>query len=65
MNTQQRIDKIAEELREIYKLNEGPRLIQDMVEEFPHPRKVWNDHPDSDRGIKGGWGMPATSSARA
>lgn len=37
MNTQQRIDSIAEELRVIYNTtNEGPRLIAEMVErEFP------------------------------
>jgi hypothetical protein len=37
MNTQQRIDKITEELRDIYlTTNEGPRLIAEMVErEFP------------------------------
>lgn len=37
MTTQQRIDKITEELRDIYKnTNEGPRLIAEMVKrEFP------------------------------
>lgn len=37
MNTQQRIDRIAEELRDIYQnTNEGKRLIAEMVErEFP------------------------------
>lgn len=37
MTTQQRIDKITEELRDIYlNTNEGPRLIAEMVErEFP------------------------------
>lgn len=57
MNTQQRIDKLTEELRDIYKnTNEGPRLIAEMLErEFPHPRKV----------ISGNlWGMKATDSPR-
>lgn len=37
MNTQTRIDRITEELRDIYqKTNEGPRLIAEMVaQEFP------------------------------
>ena len=66
MTTQQRIDKITEELRDIYlNTNEGPRLIAEMVErEFPHPRKVWNDNPDKDRAIKGGWGMAVTDRGR-
>lgn len=60
MNTQQRIDKVAEELRDIYNnTNEGPKLIQDMVaREFPYPRKVWNE-PQGD-GKPGGYGMPTT-----
>jgi hypothetical protein len=38
MNTQQRIDKITEELRDIYtNTNEGPRLIAEMLKrEFPY-----------------------------
>ena len=63
MTTEQKIDKIAEELREIYKTNEGPRLIADMMDEFPNPRRVWNDKSDTIRGIKAGWGMPATCTA--
>lgn len=44
MTTEERIAKITEELRDIYKnTNEGPRLIRDMVEEFPFPRRLWND----------------------
>ena len=45
MTTEQRIEKIAEELRDIYKnTNEGPRLIHDLVKrEFPFPRRLWND----------------------
>ena len=37
MTTQQRIDKITEDLRALYlNTNEGPRLIAEMVErEFP------------------------------
>jgi len=60
MNTQQRIDKITEELRDIYKTtNEGPRLIAEMVaREFPHPRKVLNG-PTATKDI-GGWGIRAT-----
>lgn len=54
LNTQQRIDKIAEELREIYNTtNEGPRLIAEMIRrEFPEPRKVLDS--------SGGWGPRAT-----
>lgn len=66
MTPQQRIDKITEELRDIYKnTNEGPRLIAEMVKrEFPYPRKVWNDNPDKCRDIKGGWGIPTTDRGR-
>lgn len=62
MTTQQRIDTITEELRALYITdNDAPRLIAEMVErEFPYPRKVWNDNPDTWRNIKGGWGMDAT-----
>lgn len=60
MTTQQRIDAITEELRDIYKnTNEGPRLINEMIRrEFPHPRKVINGPHVSGGG--GGWGMPTT-----
>lgn len=67
MNTQQRIDKITEELRDIYKnTNEGPKLITEMVErEFPYPRKVLKE-PNGYGGEEGmgGWGMPTTQSPR-
>ena len=60
MNTQTRIDRITEELRDIYmNTNEGPRLIAEMVaREFPNPRKIINGphvykHP-------GAWGPLAT-----
>lgn len=34
--TQKRIDTLAEELRDIYQnTNEGPRLIAEMVKQFP------------------------------
>lgn len=61
MNTQERIDKITEELRDIYQnTNEGPKLIAEMVaREFPHPRKVLNG-PHVLKG-KGDWGILATS----
>ena len=57
-NTQQKIYRIAAELREIYKTNEGPRLISELNTEFPNPRKLWNDAKltKSER-----WGEPATS----
>lgn len=66
MTTQQRIDKIAAELRDIYQnTNEGPRLIAEMVgREFPHPRKVWNDYKEPGRSIKGGWGILASERGR-
>lgn len=39
MNAEKRIAEIREELREIYKSdNDAPRLIQEMLKEFPHPR---------------------------
>ena len=62
MNTQQRIDKLTEELRDIYQnTNEGPKLINDMIErEFPYPRKVMKE-PNGWGGC-GGWGIPATQS---
>jgi hypothetical protein len=42
-NTQDRIDRIAEELRDIYKnTNEGPRLIAELVAELPNPRRIRN-----------------------
>lgn len=62
MNTQQRIDTIAEQLRDIYlNTNEGPRLIHEMVKrEFPHPRKILNS--TFSLGVKGSgdWGPLAT-----
>jgi hypothetical protein len=62
MNTQQRIDKVAEELRDIYKnTNEGPKMIHDLVQrEFPYPRKVWNE-PEGN-GKPGGYGIATTTS---
>ena len=62
MNTQQRIDKITEELRDIYlNTNEGPKLIAEMVErEFPYPRRVISGPGYRTGG--GEWGMPATQS---
>ena len=61
MNTQQRIDKVAEELRDIYKnTNEGPKLIAEMMDrEFPNPRKVWNEPRGNGR--PGGYGIPTTA----
>ena len=62
MNTQQRIDAITEELRDIYlNTNEGPRLIHEMVKrEFPYPRKVLNGPSAPQR--CGDWGRAATDS---
>lgn len=61
MNTQQRIDQLTEQLRDIYKnTNEGPKLINEMVKrEFPYPRKVLNG-PHVVKG-RGDWGILATS----
>lgn len=73
MTTQQRIDKITEELRALYLTdNDAPRLIAEMVQrEFPHPRKVLNGpHStvgDASPAIRvgcGEWGMAATASPR-
>ena len=57
MNTQQRIDKLTEELRDIYKnTNDGPRLIAEMVRrEFPHPRKILNGNLGSGQWELGQW----------
>lgn len=65
MTTNERIDRITEELREIYNSsNEGPRLIHEMVKrEFPYPRRVWNE-PDHGTSRKGGWGIYATDMVR-
>ena len=62
MNTQQRIDAITEELRDLYlNTNEGPRLIHEVVKrEFPYPRKVLNGPRVPQR--CGDWGMAATDS---
>lgn len=62
MTTQQRIDKITEELRSLYRTdNDAPRLIAEMVErEFPHPRKVLNG-PHTGR-TNGDWGKFASES---
>ena len=60
MNTQQRIDKLTEELRDIYKTSDGPRLIHEAMEEFPYPRRLWNEPSGS--AIPGGWGLLATTS---
>jgi hypothetical protein len=59
---QQRIDKLTEELRDLYDhTNEGPRLIAEMVaREFPHPRKVLNGPSALGRKGSGDWGMNAT-----
>ena len=65
MTTEQKVEQLAEQVREIYKTNEGPKLLNDMMAEFPYPRRVWNDCSEHGRGIKGGWGMLATSIARA
>lgn len=43
MTPQERLNEIAEELRKIYKTNEGPRLIHEMTYEFQYPRRIWND----------------------
>lgn len=45
---------IASLCRELYKENDGPRLLSEVMEEFPKVRRVWNDN-------KGKWGLPATS----
>lgn len=60
MNTQQRIDKITEELRDIYRnTNEGPKLINDMVaREFPYPRRVIRGPGYRTGG--GDWGIATT-----
>ena len=65
MTTQQRIDKIAEDIRVLYRTdNDAPRLLAQAMREFPYPRRVWNDNPDKARDIKGGWGMAATDKGR-
>lgn len=47
--TQKRIDTLAEELRDIYQnTNEGPRLIAEMVEQFPKALAEVN-HEELDR----------------
>ena len=39
MRTEQRIKEIREELRKLYNHdNDAPRLIKEMLKEFPHPR---------------------------
>jgi hypothetical protein len=39
LNTEQRIKEIKEELRQLYQSdNDAPRLIQEMLKEFPWPR---------------------------
>ena len=43
MNTQNRLDEIAEELRDIYNNdNDGPRLIGDMIDGFPKVADAMN-----------------------
>lgn len=66
MTTQQKIDKIAGDIRVLYRTdNDAPRLLAEMMwREFPYPRRVWNDNPDARRGVKGGWGMKATERGR-
>jgi hypothetical protein len=61
MDTQQRIDKIAGELRNIYRnTNDGPRLISEMMErEFPFPRRILNG-PLPGLRKSGDWGKAAT-----
>lgn len=51
--TQERVDALAKELREIYKTNDGPRILAELFAEFPNPRKVL--------GVSDKWSMPATS----
>lgn len=52
------IRKAEDHLREIYKTNDGPRLIAEMVErEFPNPRKTITS---SDHKFPGSWGPRAT-----
>ena len=65
MNQQTEIDKLADQLREIYKTNDGPRLIAEVMREFPNPRRRWNE-PGGRVGsdLTGGWGEPATSAPR-
>ena len=64
MTTQQRIDEITEQLRDIYlTTNEGPRLIDEMVRrEFPYPRKVISGPSYKTGG--GDWGINATDMVR-
>ena len=68
MNPHIEIKRITEELRSIYNTNEGPRLIAEMIEEFPNPRALWNEPapamPGYCSGAPGGWGLPATCSVR-
>ena len=50
--TQQEIYQLADRVREIYKTNDGPRLLGEMMREFPDVRRVWDDAKDA-------WGTPA------
>lgn len=54
--TQERLEALKKELREIYETNDGPRLLSELFAEFPNPRRVLNN--------SGGWGMPATCRTR-
>lgn len=58
---QDEIDKLTERLRDLYRTSEGPRILAEIMQEFPYPRKLWNDKPDRAYGIKGGWGRNATA----
>ena len=59
MNQQHQIDNLAVMIREIYKTSDGPRLLAEMMQEFPYPRKRWNEPPGG--GKEGGWGVDATA----
>jgi len=38
MNTNEKLNEIESLIREIYKTNEGPKLINELLREFPSPR---------------------------
>lgn len=59
LTPEQQAEHIASLCRELYKTNEGPRLLAKVMEDFPNPRKRWNEPPGG--GKRGGWGEVATA----
>ena len=56
---QKEIDQLADQIRKAYKTSDGPRILNEIMREFPYPRKLWNE--PSGNGKPGGWGSPTTT----